>query len=181
MEKMVLKIFQREIERQCKFAIIAVEQTKTELANDNSDLDLVWYAIQNYLVAVANISKFLWPPKPKYQKGREELRKSLGIKNDSPIKPRGGRNVFEHFDEKLEKWATSSKRHCFIDSNIGPLNAIAGINQQNLIRHFDPTTWTFIFRGDKHELKPMIEAIYDLYPKALTEAGRPIEYTLPDM
>ncbi len=172
MEKMVLQIFQSEIEKQCKFAIIAVEQIKTELANTNSNLDLVWYAIQNFLVAVANISKFFWPPKFKYQKRGEELRKSLGIKDDSPIKPRGGRNVIEHFDEKLEEWATSSKRHCFIDSNIGPLNMIAGIDQQDVLRHFGPTTWAFTFRSDKHELKPMIEAIYDLYPKALTEANR---------
>jgi len=178
MKKMVLKIFQREIKRQCKFGIIAVEQIKAELANTNSDL--VWYAIQNFLVAVANISKFFWPPKPKYQKRGEELRKSFGIENDSPIKPRGGRNVFEHFDEKLEEWATSSKRG-FIDSNIGTLNKIAGIDQQDVLRHFDPTTWTFTFRGDKQELKPMIEAIYDLYPKALTEANRPIAYKLPDM
>ena len=88
MEKMVLQIFQGEIEKQCKFAIIAVEQIKAGLANTNSDL--VWYAIQNFLVAAANISKFFWPPKPKYQKRREEIRKSLGIENGSPIKPRGG-------------------------------------------------------------------------------------------
>ena len=171
MEKMVLKIFQGEIEKQCKFAIIAVEQIKTELANTNSEL--VWYAIQNFLVAVANISKFFWPPYRISQKRGEELRRSLGIKNDSLIGPRKFRNHFEHFDERLEDWATSSKGHNFIDSNIGPPNMIAGIVQQDFLRNFDPTTWTLTFRGDRYELKPIIEVIYDLYPKVSTEANKP--------
>jgi len=171
MEKMVLKIFQGEIGKQCKFAIIAVEQIKTGLANTNSDL--VWYAIQNILVAVANISKFFWTQSPMSQKRGEELRKSLGIKNDSLIRSRKFRNYFEHFDEGLETWATSSERHNFIDSNIGPLNMIAGIDQQDFLRNFDPTTWTLTFRGDKYELKPIIEFIYDLYPKVSTEANKP--------
>jgi len=170
MEKMVLQIFQGEIEKQCKFAIIAIEQIKTGLANTNSDLDVVWYAIQNFLVAVANISKFFWPQYPISQKRGEELRNSLGIKNDSPIGPRKFRNHFEHFDERLEDWATSSKRHNFIDSNIGPLNMmIAGIDQQDFLRNFDPTTWTLTFRGDKYELKPIVEVIYDLYSKVYSK------------
>ena len=75
MEKMVLRIFQREIERQCKFAIIAIEQTKTGLTNNN--LDLAWYAIQNFLVAVGNISKIFWPINRKYEKrGRRVKKKS---------------------------------------------------------------------------------------------------------
>ena len=170
MEKMVLKIFQGEIGKQCKFAIIAIEQIKTGFTNTNSDLDLVWYAIQNFLVAVANISKFFWPQYPISQKRGEELMNSLGIKNDSPIGPRKFRNHFEHFDERLERWATSSKRHNFIDSNIGPPNMmIAGIDQQDFLRNFDPTTCTLTFRGDKYELKPIVEVIYDLYSKVYSK------------
>ena len=55
MKKMVLEIFQREIEKQCKFAIIAIDQIKTGLANNNSDV--VWYAIQNFLATVSHILK----------------------------------------------------------------------------------------------------------------------------
>ncbi len=171
MEKMVLKIFQREIERQCKFAIIAIEQTKAGLESNN--LDIVWYAIQNFLVAAGNISKIFWPPNSTYQKRREELRKSLSIKDDSPIRPRNFRNHFEHFDERLENWATSSKRHNFVDSNIGPSNMIAGIDPDDFLRNFNPTNWTLTFRGDKYELKPIIDAIYDLYPRVSAEANKP--------
>ena len=171
MRKMTLRIFQREIERQCKFAIIAIEQTKVGLANNN--FDLVWYAIQNFLVAVGNISKIFWPPNQKYQMRGEELRKSLGIEHNSPIQPRSFRNHFEHFDERLESWAASSKRRNFVDSNIGPPNMIAGIDTEDFLRSFDNTTWALTFRGDKYDLKPIIEAIYGLYPKVSTEANKP--------
>lgn len=167
---MVLRIFQREIERQCKFAIIAVEQIKTGLTDNNSDL--AWYAIQNFLIAVGNISKIFWP-KQKYEKRGEELRKSLGIEDNSPIQPRKFRNRFEHFDERLEKWATSSKRHNFIDSNIGSSNTIVGIDTEDFLRNFDPTSWILTFRGDRYDLKPIIEVIYELYPKVSTEANKP--------
>lgn len=171
MEKMVLRIFQKEIERQCKFAIIATKQVEIGLAN--SDLDLVWYAIQNFLVAVGNISKIFWPPNQKYRSRGEELRKSLGIEDKSLIHPRKFRNHFEHFDEKLESWATSSKRHNFVDSNIGPPNMITGIDTEDFLRNFNHTTWTLTFRGDKYELKPIIDVIYKLYQKVLIEANKP--------
>lgn len=171
MEKMVLRIFQKEIERQCKFAIIAIEEVKTGLSNNNSDL--VWYAIQNFLVAVGNISKIFWPINQKYGMRGEELRKSLGIEDNSPIQPRNFRNHFEHFDERLEEWAESSERHNFVDSSILPPNMIAGIDPKDFLRIFNPTTWTLTFRGDKYELKPIIKAIYELYPKVSTEASKP--------
>ena len=106
------------------------------------------------------------------KRGGEELRKSLGIEDNSPIQPRNFRNHFEHFDERLEKWATSSKRHNFVDSNIGSSNMIVGIDPEDFLRNFEPTSRTLTFRGDKYELKPIIEVIYELYPKVSTEANK---------
>ncbi|MEW6455265.1 MAG: hypothetical protein AB1410_00940 [Acidobacteriota bacterium] len=171
MEKMVLKIFLIEIERQCKFAITAIDEIKSGLLNINSDI--VWYAIQNFLVAIGNISKIFWPSKKESQKRGEELRKSLGIEDNSPIHPRNFRNHFEHFDERLETWIMSSKRHNFVDSNIGLSNMIAGIDTEDFLRNFEDTTWALTFRGDKYELKPIINAIYDLYRKVLIETNKP--------
>lgn len=194
MGKMVFRIFQKEIERQCKFAIIAIDEIKNGLSQNNSDI--VWYAVQNFLVAAGNISKSLWPSYKKYQeqaeklekeekvnklrkkaeemkKRGEELRKSLSIKDDSPIQPRKFRNHFEHFDERLEIWASSSKRHNFVDSNIGPSKMITGIDAKDFIRNFDNTTWELTFRGDKYEIKPIIDIIHELHNKVLIEANKP--------
>jgi len=164
MEKMVLMIFEKEIERQCKFALIAKEQINIGLKNN---IDLFWYAIQNFLVATGNISKIFWPSEQKYEERGVELRQILGIKEDSPLKSRTFRNHFEHFDDRLEKWARSSQRKNFADSNIGPSNMISGLDEGDYMRNFDTTSWALTFRGDKCKLKPIIKAIEDLYPKII--------------
>jgi len=175
MEKEILKLFRMEIERQCKFAMIAFDGVKSNLSNmpdKHKDvemfpyyMDMFWYSTQNFLIAVGDISKILWPPNSKYEKRGEELRKILEIKDNSPIHPRVFRNYFEHFDERLEEWAMSSASHMFIDSNIGPLNMIGNLDSKEYIRHFVPATWTLFFRGDKYELEPIIKAIDELYSK----------------
>jgi len=58
MEKIVLRIFQKEVKRQCRFALIAIQDL--EQALQVGDLDRLWYSVQAFLIAVANISKLLW-------------------------------------------------------------------------------------------------------------------------
>ena len=61
-------LFLGEIQRQCNFALIAYEEMKTWLnmmkQGDNKGLDHFWYSVQSFLVAVANISKIIWPSAP---------------------------------------------------------------------------------------------------------------------
>ena len=60
MKRLPLRLFQKEVERQCDFAIIALEDM--EEAKASSDGKLFWYSVQNLLVAVGRISRLLWPP-----------------------------------------------------------------------------------------------------------------------
>jgi hypothetical protein len=179
MDQSILNIFQREIERQCNFAMIAFDGIKSNflnLSDKNKDMkehlysmDMFWYSIQNFLIAVGDISKILWPPNSKYQQRGEELRKILNIKDNSPLYLRSARNYFEHFDERIEEWATSSKSHTFADTNIGPLKGpskmIGNLGPKDYMRHFDQTTWTLFFSGDEYELNTIIKAIDELYRK----------------
>jgi hypothetical protein len=135
MEKMVLRIFQREVERQCRFALIAIQDL--EQALNARDLDRLWYSVQAFLAAAGNVSKLLWGSNRSSAERRAELRASLSVSDDSPLRPRIFRNHFEHFDERLEQWATSSKRHNFADSNVGPPNMIVGIDPEDFLRNFD--------------------------------------------
>ena len=59
----VLKMFQREVERQCKFALMAHDDLHEALRND--DMWRVWYFVQALLYALGNISYLLWPPTPR--------------------------------------------------------------------------------------------------------------------
>jgi len=171
METMVLRIFQREVERQCKFALIAAQDLSQAL--QASDMDRIWYSIQAFLVAAGNISKLLWPPKRLLPKRGAELRASLSVGDDSPLEPRTFRNHFEHFDERLEQWATSSERHNFADSNVGPPDMIVGFEPEDYLRNFDPANGAITFRGDEYHLQPVIEAIGELWERALVEAQKP--------
>ena len=168
---MALRIFQREVERQCKFAILASWDINRALKAH--DMNRIWYSVQGFLVAAGNISKLLWPPDSKYRKRGVNLRKSLSIPPNSPLKPRIFRNHFEHFDERLEQWATSSKRHGFIDSNVGSTRMINGFAVEDCLRNLDTTKLTVTFRGDVYSLQPIVDAIAKLWKRASVEAKKP--------
>jgi hypothetical protein len=149
-----LKIFKEEVVRQCKFASMANSDLKQALKQ--RDEDRIWYSIQNLLVAIANISKLLGlkddvqgqqsskVPQDSFTRFREQLRSSLKIDENSSLKSRKFRNHFEHFDERLEQWISSSQHHNFIDSNLGALPK--GLETADCHRNFDDSTYTLIFR-----------------------------------
>lgn len=171
MEKMVLRIFQQEVERQCKFSLLALQDLDQAL--QNRDMDRIWYSVQSILVAVGNISKILWPPRPLLPERGAELRASLFVSDDSPIEPRTFRNHFEHFDERLEAWATSSTRQNFVDSNVGPTGMIVGLEPGDFLRNFDSTLFAVTFRGDVYDLRPIADAVREIWGKALVESKKP--------
>jgi hypothetical protein len=82
MEKTLLRYFQVEVERQCQFVMIALQDM--EEASANSDGKLFWYSVQNLLLAVGRISRLLWPPDPLFPNRGAELRESLGVRETPP-------------------------------------------------------------------------------------------------
>jgi len=167
METMILQIFQHEVKRQCKFASIAFKDMKHAL--DTHDMDRIWYCVQAFLIAAGNISKLLWPSAPLLPERGDELRTSFAISDESPLEPRKFRNHFEHFDERLEKWAASSKRNNFVDSNVISQGAIKGVNLEDCLRNLDSTNFAVTFRGDVYYLLPVYKAIEELWRKAETQ------------
>lgn len=178
MEEWHLGIYLMEVERQCKFLLLATDELERGLKGN--EYNHTWYAIQNFLVAAGNISKILWPPKKGLKKGEkpdakerrklkrgEEIRTSLGVKDKSVLKNRKIRNHFEHYDERLDQWVASSKRHEFVDGFIHKSNAIDEKDAIDRQRNFDRTDWIVTFRGDRHELHPIIAAVKELYLKSL--------------
>ncbi len=173
MDKHILRIFQHEVERQCKFAIIAAQDLQASLqAHDIAHMDRIWYSIQSFLIAAGNVSKLLWPSCPHIPERADELKKSLDVDENSPLSPRTFRNHFEHFDERLEQWALSSKRRNFVDSNVGPAGMISGIDRKDYLRNFDTGKNAVTYRGDEYCLQPLVEAIIELHKKASAEADK---------
>ena len=128
MEKQLLNCFQLEVARQCRWAILSIEDlegalkglTSGKLAHEYG-MSRLWMSIQTFLVATGNISKLLWPSQPQIPDRGSDLRVSLGVGETSCLKTRTFRNHFEHFDERLEAFFLSLKpdEFFYVDANGG--------------------------------------------------------------
>jgi len=110
-----------EIHRNCDFAVLAYgDMVKYANAINNDEVIRLRLSAESLLIAVANISKILWPtpptpckrcnfqPKPNLEmtSRRESLRKLLAVEDSSLIRSRKFPNHLEHYDERIEEWAT---------------------------------------------------------------------------
>jgi hypothetical protein len=138
MDKMLSQLFLYEARLQCK-AVLAAE---TALAGAQT-VDDCWIALQNLLVAAANLSKLLWGVNSKAAAQRAVLRASIGVTNASPLHDRNLRNDFEHFDERLEAWFKQST--IYVGRNIGPANMISTGQPSQRFGNFDPATGAVTF------------------------------------
>jgi hypothetical protein len=157
MEKLPLRLFQREVEHQCDFAIMALEDM--EEAKANSDGKLFWYSVQSLMVAIGRISRLLWPPDSDKSERRAKLRESLDVEEDSPLNALTFVEHFEHFDERLEEWYESSENLRYFDSYTEPLDVLAETSPKDRFRGFDTEKNAIIFHGDLYYLEPVIEAM----------------------
>lgn len=171
MDKMVLRIFQTEVFKQCEFAITSATYMNNVIHNADNKNNL-WYFTQNFLIASANVSKLLWGSKKKISQSRLPLRESLNIKENSLIKSRELRNDFEHFDERVESWSLESQRKNFMDSCIGPINMFNGIDPEDIFRHFDTHKMEITFKGKTYELQPILDELIEVHSVAKCEAQK---------
>jgi hypothetical protein len=197
----LLRLFQRQIAAQCFAAILASETainalspsapsngaerasaaaspaTATTATTPTRRIpphqDVFWASVQSCLTAVANISKACWGEDGKYRKERKPLRKSLGIKKDSPLRPLSMLNNFEHFDEQIDKWFATSTNRIHVDRIIGPANVIGGVAPIDMFRVFDPTTAEVVFWGEPYPLKTIMDEVTRLYPLARAQGDKP--------
>jgi hypothetical protein len=160
MDDHVLRVFQSEVRRQCSFAKIALADLDRALRRN--DGDRVFFSIQACLAAIANLSKLLWPSenqKVRLPDRGPELRKSLDIDEKSPLRDRTFRNHFEHFDERLEKWAATSETRNIVEALIGPYTSVGGVAPEDRMRSFDPEKMELVVRGELYEFKPVLSAL----------------------
>ena len=171
MEKILIRQFQVEVERQCQFAMIALQDM--EEASANSDGKLFWYAVQNLLVAVGRISRLLWPPDPLFPKRGEELRESLGVGEESPLRALTFVEHFEHLDKRLETWYVTSEQRRFFDSYTEPLDVLAETAPVDRFLGYQTEKSAILFQGEAYELGPVSRAVEELQQRAEAEMQKP--------
>jgi predicted DNA-binding protein YlxM (UPF0122 family) len=154
---MLERLFVGEVSLQCQFAAFAYADFRSALAAHEQGR--VFFSVHAFLSHAANVSKFFWPSRKASKSRGEFLREELNIDNNSPIRLRNFRNHLEHYDERLEDWASSSQRKNIVDRNIMPRNAISGIDPEDFHRNLDPQTLKFYFRGEDYDLSAIAEAL----------------------
>ena len=118
LKTLVLRVFQAEVELQCKTILHSWHQLQAALITSNNDE--AWKELQVILVSAANLSKMFWGSGGRREEQRARLRDSLQVVDTSPLRDPNLRNDFEHFDERLEDWYSASERHNIITRAIGP-------------------------------------------------------------
>jgi hypothetical protein len=181
-----------EIVTQCQFALDAYKEIMSTISlykdsekEPNIDYERpatdrkLFRNIHSFLTHAANLSKLFWifsrEPKSEAVERAEALRKLLGISEDHLLKNRSFRNNLDHFDERLDSWAISSKHHSayFTDLLGRPqpfLNSV--IKEKDLMRLFDHETMTFYFQGDPCNIQSIAESIDILLKIAQEKGGR---------
>jgi hypothetical protein len=185
LEKHIWALFRGEIQKNCDFALLAygdmMKHSQLEEQNEKDRSNRIWLSIELFLIAVANISKILWPSRPpkcpecEYQpelsrqvfSRAKDLRIILSVREPSPLEKRSFRNFFEHYDFELDDWASESNKQLVYDSNVGPIELIIkSSNKPLIIRHFDQYKSMIYYRGRQYHVKPVVEALKELKAKA---------------
>ncbi len=192
MDEFTKRIFVGELQKQCRFALNAGGQLNFSLQQLNiRDLEQkkreyfhseVFRGIHSFLTHASNVSKILWPAEPK-QKSNEsdeqyqqrigkikkvhraiELREELGLPSEHTLKNRQLRDHLEHFHERIDDWEENSENKNFAQDIIGPENEIVGLAKTDMMRWFNPTNGTFLFRGETFSLQDIATALEKLLP-----------------
>lgn len=141
--------------------------------DDSEKNDPFPYAIQ-FVNHCAAISRMFWPPKNsrkdahiRAQVRGNYLRNALSIKDDHPVKGRQLRDHFEHFDERLDEWAERSRYRNIVNRLLGPRQLVGGdgVEDGDVIHHYDPETKIYAFRGQKFDMQELAAGVADIYMK----------------
>lgn len=136
-------------------------------ANENNNE--VFSAIHHFLIHVSNIVKILQPnckddndPRKKRAKGIFANYPQLPTINPKDIHIR---NHLEHFDERIDEWIKNSKHHNFADKNIGdigPAQAITGLDSKDSFRWFVPKEKIIHFGNDQYHLEDLWKYVQEV-------------------
>jgi hypothetical protein len=160
---------------QCGFIRIAADRLyQLQRQPPPWSLDDIWEALQQILVAAANVSKMLWGSEGRYEAERAELRESLDVSYDSPLRDPDLRNDFEHFDQRLESWFESSPTRNYAGRNVGPRDSFPGFDPKEVFQHYDPTTGVVSFWDHSVAVASIAEDAERILGRAKLEEQKPL-------
>ena len=141
--------------------------SKTEMRNsrDAAIVNEALNQIQNVVCQAASTSYYFWPSKVKaiHQSRANRLRTAFGVTEDSVLKNRDLRNIFEHYDERLDVFLRTTYAGTFIAGYVGveaPPDARA---THRFMRAYFYDTGIFEALGHRFELQPIVDELGRLH------------------
>lgn len=156
-------VFLGEIEFQSKVALRAADRL-SEFGNGLDMID-IWSATQSILIAAGNISKILWPTRKESKSRGSMLRELLDVDKNNPLFDRKFRNLFEHYDERIDNWFATQRSASFTDFSLGPPRGFARQFPSGVHRGYDYTTETLTYQGESMDLGALVKAIAEIQQK----------------
>ena len=171
-----------QIEVQGRYALAATVRINLLLSTGRVESEDMFRELQAFVSCAASLSRLLWPPAIKDAQKNirarlrgDGLRAALGVIEPHVLQDRSLRNHLEHFDERLDDWAETSRDHNIVDLMIGPKGAIAGdaIEDTDIFRQYDPTTKRFIFRGEEFDLQAIVYGVEQILRQVEVRRSQP--------
>ncbi|WP_418222736.1 hypothetical protein [Clostridium isatidis] len=173
MDERMIDSFLGEIKRQCEYVFMSVGILNSSLTPNGGGANATFYALENLISSLANISKILYPTE-KYEERGEALRDKLEIKEDSEAfysqkseTARKFRDILERYDEYFEEWYKEGRNNIIAVCNVGPRNNIIDEKAASYLRHYDNTKASFIFFDEEYSILPIIKETDEIYNKIL--------------
>jgi hypothetical protein len=154
------RVFLHELEVLCSYAAEAAQvlsQPRDPALFRSLD------SIPNFAGRAAQI---LWPTQGDKDRG-QRLRKLLKVGDNSILADKRLRNLVEHFDERIDRWAKESSDRNVIHRLVGGRNAVGGsaIGGGDILRHWIPEEHIYALRGEEFDISAILGAMSELASK----------------
>jgi hypothetical protein len=156
------RILLSEVDRQCRFAMIAYADACSAL--ERRDAERCWYSLQGLIAAAMQLHRLLWPL-PSGSQSAVDFRGSLEVADDSPLNQPQLASALD-VTSALESFGAS--RTSLSRPILSP-SGLADPASSECVRCFDPETGVFTVFGNAVELPTLLSAIADLGQKAEEE------------
>jgi hypothetical protein len=173
----VARIYLRELQRQCEYALQVIELLNHLLNAKDLTPGPIIRALDLFLGDVSRISLMLWPERRGSPQRGQFLRNLLRITDENPLKNREVRNAFQHMDERLDQWVKSPRSTALADFSTLPRGFVGGslVGKENISRHYDPAQKVLMHFGTEVEIEVLTQAVADLRARVKALAEMPFE------
>ncbi len=134
---------------------------------------LIVATVQEALTHAGALSRFFWPVKkdnPLTAARGKRLREAFNLDNGSPLKWRKLRNVFEHFDEHLDRFLLQDRVGYFFPGPLVDDHRLADEAIGNIFKLVDPEHGVCVLLGKKFEFRPIRSEVQRILARAIEMA-----------